>query len=91
MRVTSILTAGIARVSRLARRHALRVWLLWGLGVLVLVAAPVALVDPPVLVLLVDPELLALIVVSLAGLVHVRPRGHVASRIETTVDIRPGA
>jgi hypothetical protein len=37
------------------------------LAVLVLVAMPVALVDPPVLMLLLDPELLALIVLSLCG------------------------
>jgi hypothetical protein len=76
-RIASIITAAITRLSMLARRHSPRVWLLWGLGVLVLAAMPIALVDPPVLMLLLDPELLALIVVSLAGVLRIRlQRGH---------------
>jgi 4-amino-4-deoxy-L-arabinose transferase-like glycosyltransferase len=62
-----MLTAVITRVLTLAGRHTLRVWLLWCCAVLVLVAMPVSLVDPPVLMLLLDPELLALIVLSLCG------------------------
>lgn len=73
-RTTPMLGAAIARLSSLAHRHRLRVWLLWGCGVLALVALPVALVDPAVLMLLFDPELLALIVVSVAGLFRIRPR-----------------
>lgn len=73
MTPASILAAAFTRLSALARRHTLRVWVLWGLGVLALVAMPVALVDPPVLMLLLDPELLAVIVLSLFGLVRVGP------------------
>jgi hypothetical protein len=73
-RITPMLGPAIARLSSLAHRHTLRVWLLWGCGVLTLVALPVALVDPAVLMLLFDPELLALIVVSVAGLFRIRPR-----------------
>jgi len=73
-RVAPIISARIARLSSLAHRHTPRVWLLWGCGVLVLLALPVALVDPPVVMLLLDPELLALIVVSAAGLIRAWPR-----------------
>jgi hypothetical protein len=68
------LGAAITRVTTLAGRHSLRVWLMWGCGVLALAALPVALVDPAILMLVLDPELLALIVVSLAGLVRIRWR-----------------
>ena len=73
-RMASMLGTAIAQLSTLAHRHTLRVWLLWGCGVLALIALPVALMDPPVLMLLLDPELLALIVVSVAGVIRVRPR-----------------
>lgn len=72
--MASTLRAAITRLSALAHRHTVRVWLLWGCGVLALVALPVALIDPPVLMLLLDPELLALIVAGVAGLIHIRPR-----------------
>lgn len=68
------LSATVTRLSTLAHRHTLRVWLVWGCGILAFAALPVALMDPPVLMLLLDPELLALIVISTAGLIHVRPR-----------------
>ena len=55
-RSASMLTAVLRRLSALARQHTLRVWTLWALGVLALVAMPVALVDPPVLMLLLDPS-----------------------------------
>lgn len=65
-------TACMTHVSALAHRHSLRVWLLWGCGVLALGLLPVALFDPATLILLLDPELLALIVASTAGLVRLR-------------------
>jgi hypothetical protein len=51
-------------------RHEPRVWLLWAIGAALLIAAPFALADPAVLVLLLDPELLAAIAfagIALAG------------------------
>lgn len=73
-RMASMLSTAITALSALAHRHTLRVWLLWGCGVLALAALPVALMDPAVLLLVLDPELLALIVVSVAGLIRIRPR-----------------
>jgi hypothetical protein len=71
-RLGSLVSAAVRRLSALAHRHTLRVWLLWGCGVLVFMALPISLIDPAALMLLLDPELLALIVVSAAGLVRAR-------------------
>jgi uncharacterized membrane protein len=51
-------------------RHSLRVWLIWGAVVLVLIAAPVALIDPAVLGFVVDPELCAAVAAAAVGLVR---------------------
>jgi hypothetical protein len=71
-RIASVLGGTITRLSILVHRHSLRVWLLWGCGALALMALPVALMDPVVLMLLLDPELLALLVVSVIGLLRIR-------------------
>ena len=71
-RIASVLSGAIARLSILVHSHSIRVWLLWGCGALALMALPVALMDPAVLMLLLDPELLALLVVSALGVVRVR-------------------
>ena len=42
------------------RRHERRVWIIWAIGVLVLVATPYALSDPTLWLFVFDPELLAL-------------------------------
>ena len=62
----------MTRLLSLVQRHSPRVWLLWGCGALALIALPVAVMDPAILMLLLDPELLALIVVSAAGLIRAR-------------------
>jgi hypothetical protein len=60
-------TAGV-RV--LAAGHSRRVWLLWGLAILLLVLTPFALLDPAAWVFVLDPELAA--IVALVGFAGVR-------------------
>ena len=50
----------MTKLRSLFRRHERRVWVLWAIGVLVLVATPYALSDPALWILVADPELLAL-------------------------------
>lgn len=51
-----------AVLTRKVRGHALGVWLLWALGAVVLLSAPMAIADPGVWMLIVDPELLAVMI-----------------------------
>jgi hypothetical protein len=51
-------------------RHEHRVWILWAIGVLVLVMTPYALSDPALWIFVFDPELLALF--TLVGLAMMR-------------------
>jgi len=74
------LAAAVPRVRAIAARHDRRVWLLWAVGVAVLVCTPVSLVDPGLLVFALDPELLALIAVSSIAALRVSAIG-VAIRV----------
>lgn len=49
-------------LQRKVRGHAVTVWLLWALGAIILLSAPMAIADPGVWMLVVDPELLALMI-----------------------------
>jgi hypothetical protein len=71
-RIAWLVGDATSRLATVVHRHAPRVWLLWGCGILALAALPISLMDPAVLMLILDPELLALIVVSAAALVRVR-------------------
>ena len=51
-----------AFLQRKVRGHAVGVWLLWALGAVILLSAPMAIADPGVWMLVVDPELLALMI-----------------------------
>jgi hypothetical protein len=64
----------VHRVMAMLRRHSRRTWLLWGLGVVVLLASSLSMLDPVVLTFVVDPELLALFVDSalLYGIIALR-------------------
>ena len=53
-------------------RHSANVWVIWALVALVLVLAPVGLLDPAAWTLIVDPELAAIAV--LLGVAAVRAR-----------------
>ena len=50
----------VTKLRTIFRRHERRVWIIWAIGVLVLIATPYALSDPALLVFVFDPELLAL-------------------------------
>jgi hypothetical protein len=55
--------AGFAAIlTRKVRGHAIGIWLLWALGAVMLLSAPMAIADPGVWMLIVDPELLALMI-----------------------------
>lgn len=60
----------MAGLRLIAGRHSARVWLLWGLAVLLLVLAPFALLDPAAWVFVLDPELAAM--VALLGFASIR-------------------
>ena len=60
-------TAGIRLV---VRSHSKRVWLLWGLAVLLLAVTPFALLDPAAWAFVLDPELAA--IVALLGFASLR-------------------
>jgi len=62
----------VVGVRLIARRHRHVVWLLWALVALVLLLAPVGLLDPAAWSLLVDPELAAIAV--LLGVAAARAR-----------------
>ena len=64
--IASTLSAGVRRLRALAGRHPAKVWLVWALGAVVLLATPLALADPAMWLLVLDPELLA--IVAAAGL-----------------------
>jgi hypothetical protein len=51
-----------AFLQRKVRGHAVSIWLLWALGAVILLSAPMAIADPGVWMLIVDPELLALMI-----------------------------
>ena len=70
--IASTYAATVTRVLALAHQHSLRVWIVWGCGVLALAALPISLFDPAVLMLILDPELLAAIVLSCAGLLRAK-------------------
>ena len=46
----------------------MRVWVLWAIGVVLLIGGPTALLDPAAVMFLLDPELLALSVAAGAAL-----------------------
>jgi hypothetical protein len=50
----------VTKLRSIYRRHERRVWIIWAIGVLVLVATPHALSDPTLWIFVFDPELLAL-------------------------------
>jgi hypothetical protein len=50
----------VTKLRSIYRRHERRVWIIWAIGVLVLVATPYALSDPTLWLFVLDPELLAL-------------------------------
>jgi hypothetical protein len=50
----------VTKLCSIYRRHERRVWIIWAIGVLVLVATPYALSDPTLWIFVFDPELLAL-------------------------------
>ncbi len=60
----------LAGLRLLAKRHSLRVWLLWALAAVLLILTPFALADPAGWLFLVDPELAA--IVALLGLASIR-------------------
>jgi len=66
--VTWTPTASVAWLRYATGRHSLRTWLIWATVVLVLVAAPVALIDPAVAGFVLDPELCAAVAVAAVGL-----------------------
>ena len=49
----------MTKLRSIFRRHERRVWILWAIGVLVLVATPYALSDPALWIFVFNPELLA--------------------------------
>lgn len=57
---TAASLTGMTKLRSIFRRHERRVWILWAIGVLVLVATPYALSDPALWIFVFDPELLAL-------------------------------
>ena len=59
----------LAHVRAVLRAHSLRVWLLWALCFLVLLAVPFAFADPAGLLLVLDPELAALVATASVALV----------------------
>jgi len=61
---------GMTKLRSIFRRHERRVWILWAIGVVVLVLTPYALSDPALWIFVFDPELLALF--TLVGLALVR-------------------
>lgn len=63
-------TASLAWLRYATGRHSLRVWLIWAAAVLVLVAAPIALVDPAVAAFVLDPELCAAVAFAALGLLR---------------------
>jgi hypothetical protein len=50
----------VTKLRAIFRRHERRVWVLWAIGVVVLVLTPYALSDPALWIFDFDPELLAL-------------------------------
>jgi hypothetical protein len=50
----------VRRLRSIYRRHERRIWILWAIGVVVLVLTPYALSDPALWIFVLDPELLAL-------------------------------
>jgi hypothetical protein len=50
----------VTKLRAIFRRHERRVWILWAIGVVVLVLTPYALSDPALWIFVFDPELLAL-------------------------------
>ena len=50
----------MTKLRSIFRRHERRVWVLWAIGVVVLVLTPYALSDPALWIFVFDPELLAL-------------------------------
>ena len=60
-------------IRRVVRRHRLRVWALWLIGVVLLFGGPAALADPAAIMFLLDPELLALSVTVGAALLGAAP------------------
>jgi uncharacterized membrane protein len=66
--VTWTPTASLAWLRYVTGRHSLRVWLISAAVVLVLVATPVALVDPAVAGFVLDPELCTAVAVAAVSL-----------------------
>jgi hypothetical protein len=62
--------ASLAWLRYAAGRHSLRVWVVWAAVVLVLIAAPVALIDPAIAAFVLDPELCAAVALATLGLVR---------------------
>ena len=62
-----------------ARRHSVRVWLLWAVGAAAVLAVSFAVADPALLVLALDPELIALLVLSSIALIRISAPGLVLS------------
>jgi len=59
------------RLLEIARRHPLRIWVLWALGLTSLIATlRFAAVDPAFIVLFIDPELAAAIVLVAVALLR---------------------
>lgn len=63
-------TASLAWLRYATGRHSLRVWLIWIAVVLVLIAAPVALIDPAIAAFVLDPELCAAVALATIGMVR---------------------
>src|SRR5262249_3652300 len=72
---TMSLRAWMAARLATARRHSVRVWLLWAVGTVVVLAVSFALADPGLVVLAFDPELIALIVLSSIALIRISAPG----------------
>jgi hypothetical protein len=68
-------------VDRFAKRHGVRVWVLWAIGLLLLIGGPTALLDPAAVMFVFDPELLALSVAAGAALLGSTSAGRAASAV----------
>ena len=77
--------AWIAARLAAARRHSLRVWLLWAIGAATALAVSFALAEPGLLVLALDPELIALIGLSSIAVIRISTPGLLLSGCAATV------
>ena len=66
------------RLRVIAGRHSKRVWLLWGIGVVVLLSVGIVAADPALWAFAFDPELLALFVALALPLARLEWQSQVA-------------